>query len=68
MASWRSRPKPGAKRISATPKEAIRRVHEVMVPRIAIVALLIEDAATVINLALGIPDVRQIVYAMLTSV
>jgi hypothetical protein len=28
----------------------------------------LEDAATVINLALGIPDVRQIVYAMLTSV
>jgi hypothetical protein len=28
----------------------------------------LEDAAIVINLALGIPDVRQIVYAMLTSV
>lgn len=28
----------------------------------------LEDAATVINLALGIPDVRQIVYAMPTSV
>ncbi len=28
----------------------------------------LEDAATVINLALGIPDVRKIVYAMLTSV
>ena len=28
----------------------------------------LEDAALVINLALGIPDVRQIVYAMPTSV
>ena len=28
----------------------------------------LEDAAIVINLALGVPDVRQIVYTMLTSV
>ena len=28
----------------------------------------LEDAALVINLALGVPDVRQIVYTMLTSV